>query len=196
MLFAISGSQGVGKSTLIEALSQQFPAVMRKTSRSILADWGVTLSEVNNDRALTIKFQDEILARKIADETEFVNSNNVYLTERTYADLFVYALVAIGKDNEYSEWLNDYYQRCLKAQTTYGGIIYLSRVGEFKPENDGVRAVNSHYSFMVDTMMYSYTHGFSTQQRDEAVVPIINIMDLDMDVRTSSVTNFIATITE
>lgn len=157
-LIAVSGSQGTGKSTLIDALS--YNKITRKTSRSVLSDWGVTLSEVNNDRALTIRFQDEILKRKQEDERMGADSSDVFITERTYADLFVYALVAIGKDNEYSDWLNDYYRRCLAAQSTYQHVFYLTG-GHFAPVNDGVRAVNVHYSWMVDACMASYTKRMS-----------------------------------
>jgi AAA domain len=157
-LIAISGSQGTGKTTLIDALP--YEKITRKTSRSILSEWGVTLSQVNNDRPLTIKFQDEILQRKIEDEWEATESDQVFITERTYADLFVYALVAIGKDNEYSDWLDDYYDRCALAQKRYGWVLYLTG-GHFRPVYDGVRGVNEHYSWMVDTCMLEYTRRMS-----------------------------------
>lgn len=155
MLYAISGSQGCGKTTTINALSSFYNQITRKTSRSILADWGVSLSQVNNDRELTIRFQDEILRRKLHDEAIALNTKDVYITERTYVDLFVYALVAIGKDNEYSDWLNAYYHKCVDAQKTYDAVFYLT-AGHFQPVDDGVRAVNVHYSKMVDMVMSHY----------------------------------------
>lgn len=156
MLVAVSGSQGTGKSTLIDALSPHYPSITRKTSRSILADWNVTLSEVNNNHDLTIKFQDEILKRKLADEATSVESSDIFITERTYADLFVYALVAIGKDNQYSSWLDDYYWKCMAAQDTYSKVFYLTG-GHFDPVHDNVRGSNKHYSHMVDMLMLDYT---------------------------------------
>jgi nicotinamide riboside kinase len=157
-LIAISGSQGTGKSTLIDALP--YNKITRKTSRSILSEWGVTLSQVNNDRPLTIKFQDEILRRKIEDEQDAADSSEVFVTERTYTDLFVYALVAIGKDNEYSDWLDEYYDRCAAAQDKYFDVFYLTG-GHFRPVYDGVRGVNEHYSWMVDACMLEYTRRMS-----------------------------------
>ena len=154
MLFAISGSQGSGKSTVLQSLQDKgFPVVQRKTSRSILDEWGVTLSQVNNDRELTVKFQDEILARKQADEKEAVEDlSRIWFTERTYADLFTYALIAIGKDNEYSDWMNDYFDRCKMLQESYKHNFYL-RGGMFTVEADGVRGANPHYANMVDVVM-------------------------------------------
>ena len=125
MLIAISGSQGLGKSELIHRLhvDHGVKVIERKTSRSILSDWKVTLSQVNNDRDLTVKFQDEILKRKAQDEAEAVRSSELYVTERTYTDLFTYATVAIGKDNEYSAWLDKYYIHCLEQQRHYHHVF-------------------------------------------------------------------------
>lgn len=156
MIIAVSGSQGSGKTTLLNGLSQRgYSVIERKTSRSILSDWGVTLSEVNNHPNLTVRFQNEILKRKIADEREAAISNDVFLTERSMADLWVYSLVALGKDNEYSSWLDDYYEQCKEAQASYAGIVYLT-AGHFHPVDDGVRATNQHYSKMVDLLMTHY----------------------------------------
>lgn len=144
------------------AVRHNIPQVTRKTSRSILSDWNVTLSQVNNDRALTVKFQEEILARKLEDEKEAVQATGAVITERTFVDLFVYALVALGKDNEYSDWLNEYYNKCMVAQQSYAHVVYL-RGGHFRPVHDGVRATNIHYSYMVDSTMLHYTELMSPQ---------------------------------
>lgn len=154
MLFAISGSQGSGKTTVINELKKRgYPVVERKTSRSILDEWGVTLSQVNNDRDLTIRFQDRILTRKMEDEAEAVaDISRIWFTERTYADLFTYALIAIGKDNEYSDWVDEYFKDCAAQQVNYNANFYLP-AGKFELEADGVRGSNTHYSRMVDITM-------------------------------------------
>lgn len=153
--------------TTISALQDKgFRTIERKTSRSILKDWNVTLSEVNNDRELTTRFQDEILKRKIEDETEASRDGDMWFTERSFADLFTYATVAIGKDNEYSEWLDRYYTNCAAAQTMYGSVIYING-GLFPIYNDGVRAINSHYSRMVDFFMKQYTKELSGERYRE-----------------------------
>jgi len=167
MLFAISGSQGSGKTTVINALRERgFPIVERKTSRSILEEWGVTLSEVNNDRDLTVKFQDEIISRKQADEQEAVwDVSRIWFTERTYADLFTYALIAIGKDNEYSDWINGYFEHCQMLQSTYAHNFYLPS-GVFACEHDGVRGANKYYARMVDVTMRDVLDRMSQPLRD------------------------------
>ncbi len=153
MLFAISGSQGSGKSTVINTLEERgYPVVSRKTSRSILKEWDVTLGQVNNDRDLTVKFQDEILQRKIDDDLKASDDpGRIWFTERTLADFFTYALIAIGKDNEYSDWIDDYFERCLRAQQMYSHNFYLSILED--TEYDGVRGSNKYYVNMVNVVM-------------------------------------------
>jgi predicted ATPase len=157
MLVAISGSQGSGKSTILAELSKMgYATVGRKTSRSILSDWGVTLQQVNNDPVLTTKFQDEITYRKHQDEMEAIICNELVFTERTHADLFTYALVSLGKDNQYSDWLDSYFQTCMKYNQIYKAVYYL-RAGYFDVEADGTRGANKHYSRMIDLVMLDTT---------------------------------------
>ena len=157
MLIAVSGSQGSGKSTIIQQLSDKgLNTVGRKTSRSILTEWGVSLSEVNDNPELTMKFQEEISNRKYIDEAAAIDSDDLWFTERTHADLFTYALVSLGKDNKYSSWLNDYHKMCMEYNQAYAGVYYL-RAGHFNIEDDGTRGSGIHYSRMVDLVMLDTT---------------------------------------
>jgi predicted ATPase len=173
MLIAIAGSQGSGKTRLLSALSgTNVYHVERKTSRSILSDWGVSLSQVNNDYDLTIKFQDEIFKRKLQDDlfgdrdaqadikqrTSYLPKTQefVVFTERTLIDLLVYSTVTLGKDNQYSDWLDQYAGNCIRATVdTYDHVFYL-KGGLFKVEADGTRGHNQYYSQMVDAAMLSF----------------------------------------
>lgn len=158
MLVSISGSQGCGKTTTLNELKGRgYNVLERKTSRSILTDWNVSLYEVNNNHELTIKFQDEILNRKRDDESTARASDEVWFTERSYADLFTYALIDLGRDNQYNDWVEQYYAKCVELQKTYKAVYYL-KAGHFVPEHDGVRGSNPFYSRMVDLVMYDYTH--------------------------------------
>lgn len=178
MLVAVSGSQGSGKSTILNKIRERgLDTIDRKTSRSILSDWNVTLQEVNNDPKLTIKFQEEILRRKVVDEQNDRNLKPIVYTERTFADLFTYALVTLGKDNTYSDFLNDYYTACMKANQMYAAVYYL-RAGHFKPEHDGTRGSNMHYSRMVDLAMLDITKQMVHNSR----LTVIETPDLEQRV--------------
>lgn len=176
MLISASGSQGSGKTTVIAKLAELgYGTVTRKTSRSILADWGYTLDQVNENNELTCKFQDEILKRKIDDDQTAASKGGVVFTERSFADLWTYALVAMGHNNSYSDWLDEYYRKCMAAQQIYDKVYYL-RAGHFKPEHDGVRGSNRHYSRMVDLTMVDYFSQM-TQPTRQCVIDTPNFED-------------------
>lgn len=159
MLIAISGSQGSGKSTLLEELEKRgYRTIKRKSARSILNDWGVTLNDVNGNHELTIKFQDEITKRKWKDErmAAMAEMGTITFTERTHADLFVYSLIDLGRNNDYSAWVDNYYKTCMQYNQYYHRVYYL-RGGLFSVEHDGVRGANKHYSRMVDVTMLDIT---------------------------------------
>lgn len=190
MLFAVAGSQGSGKSTLLRALADAgYRCTTRKTSRSILSDWNVSLAEVNSNPELTIRFQDEILNRKYQDELDAVKSNDVWFTERTYADLFTYALIALGKDNQYSDWLDQYYTKCALYTAQYHDIFYLAG-GLFPVEHDGVRGSNAHYGRMVDTVMLDITKQMTAKLTNKVHV----ITAVDLDRRVSILDEYVQTV--
>lgn len=168
MLIAISGSQGSGKSTILQELKERgYFTIERKTSRSILTDWDVTLDDVNNDSNLTLKFQQEIIRRKYEDENAWKQvgeRNQIWFTERTYADLMTYFLITLGRSNAYSEQINAYYKQCIANQQSYDRVFYL-KAGHFIPETDGVRGSNVHYSHMADLVMLDLTTQMTPSNR-------------------------------
>lgn len=166
MLISITGSSGSGKSTIINHLKEMgFDTIQRKTSRSILSDWNVTLDQVNSDFDLTVRFQNEILLRKFNDDYIAYNSSHtmnkvqvtdkIYITERSFADLFVYALSVLGHQNNYNDWLNSYYIKCCQYQSIYDRIIMLPS-NKFQTEKDGTRPANMHFNNMIDMTMKHY----------------------------------------
>jgi len=159
MLIAIAGSQGSGKTTVIQQLkSQGYPVIERKTARSILMDWGYTLDAVNADFDLKQVFQDELVTRKFNDELEASRSEDIIFTERTFSDLFTYALISFGQYNKYDDWVNRYFDKCHTNCEIYSHVFYLQAMFSADIENDGVRSTNQHYSQMVDNTMLSNTH--------------------------------------
>lgn len=182
MLVAISGSQGAGKSTVLENLKKKYNyrVVERKTSRSILQEWNVSLQEVNSNPELTLKFQDEILSRKLEDERSATMSSQIWLTERTYTDLFVYALISLGLDNAQDKWLNEYYRKCQQFNKYYDGVFYL-KGGLFDVVHDGTRGSNHHYSKMVDLTMEHYTNQMNHPSK------ISTLTTADLEDRTDTI---------
>lgn len=180
MLVALSSSQGAGKTTILKSLKDLgFHIIERKTSRSILNEWGIPLEEINRDPSLTIKFQEEIIKRKYEDDISQHDqmSDQIIFTERTFADLFAYTMAAIGSQNTYSEWINNYYEQCMLYQQCYDKVFYL-KAGHFNVQPDAVRSTNHHFSRMMDLVMKEYTI-----QMSGPTVEIIDTPMLDERVR-------------
>ncbi|MNE29703.1 hypothetical protein D3C80_1231940 [compost metagenome] len=92
-------------------------------------------------------------------------------------DLFVYTLINLGKHNEYSTWLDAYYDKCLENQQHYDGIFYV-RSGLFDVSHDGVRGSNQHYSKLVDLTLEHYT----VTSRSPLDIHTIDVANLDRRV--------------
>ena len=179
MLVAISGSQGSGKSWILNEIENLgFNIIKRKTARTILLDWGVTLNDVDDDLDLRVKLQEEISKRKFEDEIEAANNNDLVFTERTHADLFTYTLVSLGKNNDYEKWLMGYYKTCMQYNQQLYSLVYYLRSGHFNVVNDGVRGANIHYSRMVDLVMLDITQ----QMVHTSKLTVIETPDLEQRV--------------
>ena len=176
MLISIAGSQGSGKSTVLKALDELgYNIIERKTARSIINDWGVTLDAINQDLDLKMAFQMELVERKFKDEVELAYSEELYFTERTFADLFTYALISFGQYNQYDKWIDTYYKTCKDSCTNFSHVYYLQAKFSHNIENDGVRSVNEHYSRMVDVTMLDITR--SMIQMDKLDVVELSTID-------------------
>lgn len=161
MLITVSGAQGQGKSTVLAALVERGHLIVpNKTARDILADWGKTLEEVYSDKPLTVDFHEAILERHASMCRPYKDGNRVAFIERSYADIFSYALAVLGPFNTYSAWLNDFYYRCARQQSDFAAVIYLTG-REYVPEADGVRSTNIHFTELVDTSIKKYLKRFS-----------------------------------
>jgi hypothetical protein len=162
MIISISGAQGQGKSTILSSVKELgYDVIENKTARSILSDWGMTLDQVYLDKPLCVKFHDEILNRHDTYCAPFYDSKSISFIERSFADIFSYALAVLGPHNQYSNWLNEFYDQCLEKQTKMSGVMYLSgRI--YTPEEDGVRSVNKHFMENIDNSIKKYLKEFST----------------------------------
>lgn len=155
MLYSISGAQGCGKSTVLTALQELgFKVIERKTARSLLAEMGMTLEEVYSSSPSIIRdFQRDVLNRKHLDELEYINSDDVYLTERSYADLYTYSVILLGRLNSYSKFLDEYKLSCFEKQNQYSQVFYLENRPTTNVIDDGVRSVNNDYFVMVEKLL-------------------------------------------
>lgn len=166
MLISISGAQGSGKTTILQEIERLgYNVIGRKTSRSILTEWNKTLDDVYADNNLMLKFQDELILRKEKDEAPAIASTQMWFTERSYADVFAYTLIVLGKNNKNSDWLNAYYDHCQLLNSQYGLIFYVKQFDTNKnAEDDGVRGINKYYSKLVDRTILTTLNNMAWNQ--------------------------------
>lgn len=184
MLVCISGSQGTGKTTVINDLKITHSIITRKTARSVLKDDNIKLQDVYADYNSIVKFQDVLLERKISDEKKAISSDSIVFTERSYLDLLTYAILHVGHIMEYSGWLNEYAERCIQLHKQYHRVIYLSG-GKFQIENDGVRVSNKFYANAVNIHLYHLI------QRYTNATELKVIESIDHNVRIKQILEFI-----
>ena len=165
MLIGISSSQGQGKTTVLSSLREYGVSVIPvNTARTILSEWGVTLSDLERDPPLRIQFQDRLIKDHYAALKESSTSVAPVLVERTFSDIFVYTLLSLGAFNEYSEWLDEYYEKCKEYQNVFDKVILLEGRDSTDVESDGVRSTNQHF---VTLVQYSIRHYVYEMAREE-----------------------------
>jgi predicted ATPase len=160
MIFSLSGTQGCGKTTILKSLSKMgFNVIKRKTSRSVLSDWNIKLSDIYSNQKLMMDFQSELISRKYSDEKDYINGDDIWFTDRSYVDLLIYSTIIIGHNNNNSVWLDLYYAQCKKYQSIYESVFYISPLPFII--SDGVRNSNEAFNLMVDFSIHGYLKKFN-----------------------------------
>lgn len=141
MKVAISGSHGVGKTTLMRAWGRRH------------TDWG-TLSEVSrscpfplNEKA-TYQTQNYIMHRQIELELDISSPNIKFVSDRSTLDQIAYVRQAHELGNMTNEQAEYLIKHCRAWAGTYDFIFYIPI--EFEMENDGVRSPNLDYQRKID----------------------------------------------
>lgn len=162
MLIGVSSSQGQGKTTLISS-TQELGATPLKTqtARSILQNWDVTLDEVDKSPELRKRFQEEVVELHYSSISPAINSSNIYIVERTFADIFTYTVISLGLYNEYSNWLNEYYEKCKEYQQLFDRVVMLKGLNVNDLHKDGVRSINPHFATLVENRIEFYCMNMS-----------------------------------
>lgn len=176
MFISICGAQGSGKSFLIEQLKKDQPGIQviqRKTSRSILDEWRVSLREIKACINLTMDFQDRLLSRKHNDD-QVRHSDNILITERSFTDLFTYALTYVGPYNQHSKWVTNYYDQCVEYNKRYDVVFFL-KSGHFDIEDDGVRNTNPFYCDLIQSTMLHFSSRMYDNKTKFIVIDTPNI---------------------
>jgi hypothetical protein len=170
MIVGFSASQGQGKSTVLSSLTESgYKVLGAQTSRNILKEWGLSLAEIDEEPKLREKFQEEIISRHFNTIAPFLEGPEIYLVERTFADIFTYALLSMGSYNEYNSWMNDYFSRCAEYQANFSKVFFITGLEKSKLEDDGVRSINEHFSTVVENTIRHYLTEMSSQNLTQVI---------------------------
>lgn len=163
-IIAVTGAQGSGKSTLIEALRPHVPVDDFKVSRAVQARLGLkTLSSVMDSWDLMTKFQYAVLEEKSSSLLELLASpGDVTITERSSLDMLAYSRLWVlrhiqrGSVSVYDAqtWFNEYREACITHTHMYAAFILLPLMEHVVFENDPQRADEESATFVFRRIMH------------------------------------------
>lgn len=176
----ISGAHGSGKSTLLNGLKEQGWVVDDfKVSRAVQVQLGWdTLDRVMDDVQTMMTFQEEVITQKLNRDRElrWVGTEQLYLTERTFADIAAYTShwcwEHVDRRNwtlaQAMEWLHGYLHRCRTAQTAcYDGVVLLPYMKHVVWQDDPNRArPNFRESFYEDVMRFTELQALQVRRHE------------------------------
>jgi len=149
MRIAITGSHGVGKSTLAndllnylskeDNLSSDFKLLEEAPRQAF--ELGFPINEDNSPET-----QLWIFAKQL--EMELVAKDN-YIADKCFIDLLAYAIYVFKEKQDLINILKDIFRR---AVSKYDLVIYLP-AGEFPIEDDGVRSTDQKFQEGVDKLI-------------------------------------------
>lgn len=178
MLSAITGSQGQGKSTTINKVCSSgiVTKIESNTAREVISKFfkGDTLENIYSCPEKTMNMQELVFQNHFNLLKQYKDVPNYFIVERSFADLYTYALLRLGALNSYSTWLQEYKHKCYEAQRIFSNIFFLTgRI--YTPQFDGVRSVNQDFSSIVDLTLKKTLHELNS----ESNIEIIDSPDLE-----------------
>lgn len=162
-VIGISGAQGAGKSSILAELQARGLKIDSfKVSRTIQEElgWG-SLSEVMSNFNNMTMFQQRILDRKVEHDQKLL-SNDVILTERTFADIWAYTSMWAWrlhdqnkvKFDDVLKFLIPYTNDCAAAQNQiYSSVVLVPLMDHIVFENDPNRASESDADSVYDDII-------------------------------------------
>jgi predicted ATPase len=193
MLIAVSGTQGVGKTTLLNELKKiDYSVDNFKVSRTVQQELGfATLNEaVSSDWNTMAKFQDTIMSRKFANDCALstLKTNDIIFVERSFIDILAYTEkwnFQLATQLWHNKWMNVYREQCLDMQKIYDGLIFVEHHEKIPFEDDVNRA--DKYS----------QHQIQTRLKELAEIvdlPTLVIKEYNLNTRVQEVINFTETL--
>ena len=185
MKIAVSGSHSVGKTTLVEWISNFYglPAIGEQARRLLYTKY--SFSDIEKDLELFKQFQSEIIADQMAIENEYESS---FVVDRPFVDSLAYVEERLCKDRDNDiSYLEKYRFKVfsLHKRNHYDLIIHLSPSKDIIMD-DGNRNVNWIYVQMIDRLIDYYFHVIYGSNYSKYV---LRVFSDNFEERTLSVQN-------
>lgn len=149
MLFSICGPSSCGKGTILSSLKNDFgyKEIQNQFAREVMKKMNMTTKDISSSLENTIKFHETLFLYKRDVEESFVSSKEVFLTERSFIDFYIYyslILDSFDKNQESKSILDNYYMRCIEYSLRfYSSIFFVSEIPHI--EDDGIRIVDINF---------------------------------------------------
>ena len=199
MIVGISGAQGGGKSSLLNKLKEWgYKVDDFRVSRAVQAELGWdSLERVMDTPDTMMAFQEQVFKQKLKNDGVLAKADELVLTERTFADIYAYTCLWMGKfiqhgvidQTEGTVWLADYRVKCLNAQIdVYSGTLLLPLMPHIVFENDPHRAKQEDAE-KVYKLITRFTYGLADE------VPFYKITQESVVHRATEVEHFLKVVT-
>lgn len=135
---AFTGSEGSGKTTLINTLADilQVPKTVNFV-RDAVKDMGLDKPPAfGTDKELTKTFQYWLLQKRSIHE-KFLFSP--FLADRSSIDMFAYTLSHLAREDDMQHFLNEYYHQCVEYAKSMYEFHFFIPSGRIPLVEDGVR---------------------------------------------------------
>ena len=143
---AISGSAGIGKSTVCKQVSEHYNIpLIDKGAKYYLknkTDQGLAFLEKNELQ----QFQETLVQYKIEEYEKC--KNNSFISDRSLVDNLVYAMIHSNHND--NKWMDEYYNTCMNNLKYYTHVFQLGW-NKFEIVEDGIRRKNKYHQFVVDS---------------------------------------------
>ena len=149
---AFTGSEGSGKTTLINALADllQVPKTVNFV-RDALKDMGLTTPPAfDTDKELTKTFQHWLLQKRSIHE-KFIFSP--FLADRSSIDMFAYTLSHLAREDDMQDFLDSYLKDCVAYAKDMYEFHFFIPSGRIPLVNDGLRNTQRYNARLMHYIM-------------------------------------------
>ncbi len=164
MKIGISGIHGIGKTTDVKQISEQFGLkILNEQARHFL-DTEFPFEEVNTNLAVFMDFQNEVLNNQIKLLEE--NKDEDFITDRTPVDSLAYVVERLGAERyTHFSYFEDYFNRTfdIMKKIEFDRVFFINFYAKdttfWKNKQDGQRNLSVMYMKSLNEIMlslYSY----------------------------------------